>query len=179
MKRKDGCPLKHKGSQCAEQGAAENLTVCCKKSSELRHAGEKEGCERGFWEATRLQQVQAPHRSDNWALAPKHNSILGKTNVAGRIQGPPEALYILFQWLSYQSRHISIVCTLGIHTSPKREPTSAKEPPSVLRTTYSVAPGWMLVPGSLRFSTTEGKVPPGPFSLKPYRTPIKEVGAPK
>lgn len=127
MKRKDGCPLKHKGSQCAEQDAAEKLTVCCKKSSELQHVGKRKSCEKGFWEATRLQQVQAPHRSNNCALAPKHYSIWGKTNVAGRIQGPPKALYILLQWLSYQSQEISTACTLGIHTSPKTEPAGAKE----------------------------------------------------
>lgn len=35
MKRKDRCPLRHKGSQCAEQEA-----VCGKKSWELRHVGQ-------------------------------------------------------------------------------------------------------------------------------------------
>lgn len=101
--------------------------------------------------------------------------VLGKTYMAGKFQGPPRSLIHSFA-MTKLSVPQHLACTLGVHTSPKREPTTAKGPPSVLRTTYSVAPGWMLVPGSLQLSTTEGQMPPGPFALKPYRSLIREVG---
>lgn len=114
-----------------------------------------------------------PHSSNNWALALKHNSILGKTNVSGRIQGPPNALYILSQWLSHPAQDSSVARTLGISPHfPKEEPTTAKEPPSFLNRDHLLSGPWVNVHPGPRGPLHKRRlksIPGLPIPLKPDR----------
>lgn len=70
MKRKDCCPLRHKGSQCAEQEAAEKLTVLQKviriATQRREHRQERkdqkpQDCSR--WEPPSLLPITGPRLS--------------------------------------------------------------------------------------------------------------------